>query len=80
MLETVGALVPPIADVVPAHAEGLIAALSPWATGGELPDFGTSTDPARLRRCYDQDTYAWLAALGAQHDPAGVLRVGAVAR
>lgn len=76
----IGALVPPIADVVPAHAEGLIAALSPWATGGELPNFGTSTDPARLRRCYDQDTYAWLAALGAQHDPAGVLRVGAVAR
>lgn len=79
-LSVIGALAGPGAEAVPAHADRLVSAVSRWATGGELINFGSSTDPERLRRCYDEDTYAWLAALGAQHDPAGVLDVGIVVR
>lgn len=79
-LMVIGALVPPIADVVDTHVARVLDAMAPWATGGELPNFGAASDPARARRCYDEDTYAWLAALGTQYDPNGVLNVGQVAR
>jgi FAD binding domain len=79
-LTTVGALVPPIAELVPDHAARVVAAVAPWSTGGALPNFAPSTDPARRTRCYDEDTLYWLAALAERHDPAGVLRVGQVAR
>ncbi len=77
---TIGALVPPIAEMVPAHAAAVVQALAPWSTGGQLPNFAASADPARLARCYDEDTLYWLAALAERYDPAGVLRVGQVAR
>ncbi|MCV7227064.1 FAD-binding oxidoreductase [Mycolicibacterium komossense] len=79
-LTTIGALVPPIADLVPANAAAIIDALAPWSTGGQLPNFAASSDPERLARCYDEDTLYWLAALAERYDPAGVLRVGQVAR
>ncbi len=79
-LTTIGALVPPIADAVPGHAAAIIDTVAPWSTGGQLPNFGTATGLARLARCYDEDTLYWLAALGERYDPAGVLRVGQVAR
>ncbi|AFA74060.1 mitomycin radical oxidase McrA [Gordonia polyisoprenivorans VH2] len=59
---------------------GVLDAMAPWATGGELPNFAASADAVRIRRCYDEDTFAWLAALAAQHDPHGVLHVGQVVR
>ncbi|MET0704687.1 MAG: FAD-binding oxidoreductase [Mycobacterium sp.] len=79
-LTIIGVLVPPIAEVVPAHGATVLAAAAPWATGGQLPNFAAAADPARLARCYDEDTLYWLAALAERHDPAGVLRVGQVAR
>ncbi|MGC5246910.1 FAD-binding oxidoreductase [Gordonia sp. DT219] len=79
-LHTVGVLVPPIAEAVIAAAAHTVEAMTPWATGGELPNFAATADAARIRRCYDEDTYAWLSALAAQHDPHGVLDVGQVVR
>jgi hypothetical protein len=52
---TIGAVVlPPVADLVPAHAAAVLDALAPWPTGGQLPNFGASADPERLARCYDE--------------------------
>lgn len=53
-LTTIGVLAPSpgnAADAVPAHAASVIAALASWSTGGQLPNFGGSADPARLARC-----------------------------
>ncbi len=79
-LLTIGVLAPPVADAVPGHAAGVMAAMGPWSTGGSLPNFSASADPARIARAYDEDTRAWLGALAEQHDPAGVLAVGQVVR
>jgi FAD binding domain len=79
-LLAIGVLAPPIAATVPDQAAGIVAAIEPWATGGTLPNFAPSADPAAIARGYDEDTLAWLGALAEQHDPAGVLRVGQVVR
>ncbi|MEP9416713.1 FAD-binding protein [Gordonia sp. VNQ95] len=79
-LHTIGVLVPPIADLLTAAGMQTVDALRPWAHGGEMPNFATTTDAAYIRRCYDEDTAAWLSALAAQHDPRGVLHVGQVVR
>ncbi|CAN5454300.1 FAD-binding oxidoreductase [soil metagenome] len=79
-LATIGALVPEIAALVPVHASQLIAAVAPWSTGGELPNFAPGATQERLARCYDEDTLHWLAALAERYDPSGVFRVGQVAR
>ena len=70
-LFAVGVLAPPIADLVPAAVAELLAAVGPWSTGTSLPNFTPSGDPDMIRRCYDEDTYAWLAALAARLDPRG---------
>jgi hypothetical protein len=76
----IGVLAPEIAEVVPVHGAAVIAALGPWATGGKLPNFAPSSDPAEIALAYDEDTVAWLGALADQHDPDRVLRVGQVVR
>lgn len=77
---TIGVAVPPVAEAVTAHGSAVLAALEPWTTGGRLPNFEPSADPASISRCYDEETLTWLAALAEENDPAGVLRVGQVAR
>lgn len=72
-VNAIGALVPPVAEMVAPHAAALIAALEPWSTGGQLPNFAPTRDPGRPRRCYDDDTLHWLRALAQRHDPAGLL-------
>jgi hypothetical protein len=76
----IGVLAPPVAAAIPGHGAALIEALEPWSTGGRLPNFGPSADPAAIAKAYDEDTVAWLSALGDQHDPDGVLRIGQVVR
>jgi FAD binding domain len=76
----IGVLAPEIAAIVPGHAAGVIEAVDPWATGGTLPNFSPSADPAAIARAYDEDTVAWLGALADQHDPEGALRIGQVVR
>ena len=70
----------PVADAVRTQADALVAALAPWSTGGQLPNFAPSADPGRAARVYDEDTRYWLAALGERHDPVGVFRRGQVVR
>ncbi len=79
-LFTVGVLAPPIADAVPGHGAAVISALQSWGTGGALPNFAPSADPARNARCYDDRTRTRLSQLAEQNDPDGVLRVGQVIR
>ncbi len=78
-LAVIGALVPPIAEMVPDHAAAVVKALTPWSTGGQMPNFAPSTDPGRLSRAYGDDARHWLAALARRYDPAGVLRTGQAA-
>lgn len=73
-LTTIGVLAPPTGDVVVGHAASLVAALAPWSTGGQLPNFAASADDGRLARCYSEDTLHWLRALARRYDPAGVMR------
>lgn len=77
-LTVIGALVPPVADAVPAHGAAVRAAMAPWATGGAEPNFGAGTGADRLARSYDPPTLARLTALADKYDPARVLRVGQV--
>ncbi|SNY52853.1 FAD-binding oxidoreductase [Paractinoplanes atraurantiacus] len=77
-LITIGVLAPPIAEAVPAHAAQVRAALSPWTTGGALPNLGASTAPDRAARSYDPPTLARLTELAERYDPANVLRAGQV--
>jgi hypothetical protein len=79
-LLTIGVLAPPVAPQVAGHALEVEAAMAEWATGGALPNFSASADPARNARCYAEDDARRLADLADRHDPAGVLRVGQVVR
>ena len=58
----------------------MIDAMARWGTAGQFPNFPPAADPARLARCDDEDTLYRLATLAERHGPAGVLRVGQVAR
>lgn len=78
VLTSIGALVPPVAGAVPAHAAAVRSALGPWATGQVLPNFAAGTGPARLARSYDPATLAHLTALATTYDPKNTLRTGQV--
>lgn len=73
-LALIGVLAPPAGDGVVGHAADVVAALRPWSTGGQMPNFGPSHDPQRPARVYAEDTLHWLRALATRYDPAGVLR------
>jgi FAD binding domain len=77
-LTVIGAMVPPVAAMVPGHGAAVRAALAPWATGGALPCFAAGTGAERLARSYDPATLATLTALAATYDPGNVLRAGQV--
>ena len=79
-LTTIGVLMPEVAGAVADHAAAVAQAVSPWSTGGQLPNFGASYDPARPARVYSEDTLHWLAALADRYDPARVLATGHVIR
>ncbi|GGM18198.1 FAD-binding oxidoreductase [Nakamurella endophytica] len=72
-LMAIGLAVPPVAAAVRAHGGALLDALAPWSTGGCLPNFAASADPAEVARKYGRDTLRRLATLAATYDPHGVL-------
>lgn len=72
-LAVIGVLAPPVAEAAPQHAAALVAGLARWSTGGQMPNFAASHDPARPIRCYDADTLHRLKAIASRHDPAGIL-------
>ncbi|GAB7071518.1 FAD-binding oxidoreductase [Mycobacterium hodleri] len=73
-LSVIGVLAPPAGEAVAAHAADLVAAVAPWATGGQMPNFAASNDPGRPARCYNEDALHWLRALARRYDPASVMR------
>lgn len=73
-LTVIGVLAAGAGEAVVGHASALTAALAPWTTGGQLPNFAPSVDPGRAARVYREDTLHWLRALARRYDPAGVLR------
>ncbi|KMO80353.1 FAD-binding oxidoreductase [Mycolicibacterium obuense] len=79
-MATIGLALPEIAEMVAEHAAAVVAAVEPWSTGGQMPNFAPSYDPARAARVYSEDTLHWLAALADRYDPAGVLATGQVIR
>ena len=70
----IGGLLVSAAEPTAAHADAVLDAMSPWSTGGVLPNFAPSEDPAQVRRRYDGATLTRLATLAAAYDPSGVIR------
>lgn len=66
--------------VVAPHAAELLAALTPWGTGGVWPNLGPPVDAASARRAYDALTLARLAGVARRYDVDGVFAAGAFAR
>jgi hypothetical protein len=73
-LSVIGVLAPQAGEGVVGHAAALVDALTSWSTGGQMPNFAPSTDPARPARCYDEDALHCLMALAHRYDPASVMR------
>ncbi len=75
-LLTVGiAAGPEVAESI-ADGQAVHAALNPWATGRQLPNFAPADDAAHLRRVYGESTLTRLATLIAAFDPRGVIAAG----
>lgn len=79
-LAVIGVPAPEIAEMVIAHAGAVTDAVAPWSTGGQMPNFAPSYDPARPSRVYSDDTLHWLAGLADRYDPARTLATGQVIR
>ena len=79
-LTVIGLALPETGAAVAQHAAAITAAVAPWSTGGQLPNFAPSYDAARPSRVYNDDTRHWLAALAERYDPARVLATGQVVR
>jgi FAD/FMN-containing dehydrogenase len=58
----------------------VVAAVGPWSTGGRLPNFAVSADPAEVARAYDAPTLTRLSTLVATYDPHGVIAAAAPVR
>jgi FAD/FMN-containing dehydrogenase len=68
-------LPPPLAEIAPAAARGVIDALRPWGTGGCLINFqGQYHAPEDARRAWPSATRARLDAIERRYDPDGRLR------
>ncbi|MDA2894361.1 FAD-binding oxidoreductase [Mycolicibacterium sp. BiH015] len=79
-LTVIGVSAPEIVTMVVEHARAVTQAVAQWSTGGQMPNFAPSYDPARPSRVYTEDTLHWLAALADRYDPARVLATGQVIR
>ncbi len=73
----VGALMPPVADAVPAAVEALLAAGAPWSTGGTMVNFhGVPGDAADRARAWPAPTFERLQRAKATYDPGNLFRSG----
>ncbi|GAA4553287.1 FAD-binding oxidoreductase [Pseudonocardia xishanensis] len=75
-LSAIGIAAPPTRP----HGRALLAAVAPWSTGGRLPNFAASADPAEVARAYDPMTLSRLSTLVATYDPHGVIAAAAPVR
>jgi hypothetical protein len=65
---------------VEAHGRLLVEAMAPWATGGRLPNFAATDDPAEFARCYTEQVLARLRQVSLAYDPAGVIAASGLVR
>jgi hypothetical protein len=72
-LLTIGIAAGPATEATRTSAAGVAAALAPWATGRQLPNFAPSTEPEQALAVYDRDVLGRLGALVATVDPEGVI-------
>ncbi|HEU0101750.1 MAG TPA: FAD-binding protein [Mycobacteriales bacterium] len=72
-LLAVGIAAPPVVEAVREHARQVLAALAPWDSGRQLPNFAGGADAATMRRFYDAPTLARLAQLAERYDPQRVI-------
>jgi hypothetical protein len=75
-LLTIGIAAGPATPRSVLDGQGIHAALAPWATGRELPNFAPADDPAHVHRVYDEQTLARLSGLIGAFDPRGVIAAG----
>jgi len=75
-LSSIGIAAPPTRP----HGRALMAAVAPWSTGGRLPNFAASAEPAEVARAYDPGTLSRLSTLVATYDPHGVIAAAAPVR
>jgi hypothetical protein len=69
--------VPELAQVVPAVARGVLAALAPWAAPGVLTNFlGDVTGPAEVLNAWPVDAQRRLVEVKRSVDPTGVFTFG----
>lgn len=73
---TLGALVPPVADAVPAASAAVHDALRPWAGRGCLLTFLGAADADEVARVWEPEVHARLQAVKAAYDPHEVFRQG----
>jgi FAD/FMN-containing dehydrogenase len=74
LLGVVAPMVPPLAEIVPAVAHGVLDALAPWSDGTLPVNFASpQTIAARPGACWDEATRARLVEVSRRVDPDGVL-------
>ncbi len=76
-LIAIGALMPPIADAVPAAVDGLMASFEPFSTGRSMVNLhGRPGDAADRARPWAPEVYTRLCALKTAYDPTRMFRFG----
>jgi hypothetical protein len=74
LLGVIAPMVPPLADVVPVVAHGVVDALAPWSAGTVPVNFASpQTIAARPGACWDDEARARLLEVSRRVDPDGVL-------
>ena len=74
LLGIVAPMVPPLVDVVPALAHGIVDALAPWSAGTVPVNFASpQTIAARPGACWSDEDRARLTEVSRRVDPDGVL-------
>ncbi len=67
---TAGIAMDPVAA---GHADAVLAALQPWWTGTQLPNFAATDDPAVFAGCFEPATLTRLREVASVYDPAGTI-------
>ncbi len=73
-----GPMSPPVAGVVPAVVDSVVAALAPWSTGRSLLNFAGSVSAAQVAGLWDDADRQRLLAVKRRVDPAGLFTHGHV--
>ncbi|RBY90700.1 FAD-binding oxidoreductase [Blastococcus sp. TF02A-26] len=73
-----GPMFPPVAAVVPAVVDAVVASLAPWSTGHSLLNFAGAVTGAQVAALWDETDRRRLLAVKRRVDPAGLFTHGHV--